>query len=154
MIRSMIHINTRQDPNRKALSFLNEGTGSHHIDWLSIFFLFPNLCFHTFNRKRNETKLSSLRKKSINDELQNFSLPANNCGGLVEVKHGFKPMSEDQYAQGKTQDKKSKEQPTSTFIVPKNLEKKLHLNSGLSGFFAQKKGSGSKKCQKQNQQHK
>ena len=32
MIRSMIHINTRQDPNRKALSFLNEGTGSHHID--------------------------------------------------------------------------------------------------------------------------
>ena len=96
----------------------------------------------------------SLGKKSINHELQNFSLPANDGGGWVEVKHGFKSMSEDPSAKSKTQDKKSKEQPTNTFIVPKNLEKKLHLNSGLSGFFAQKKGSGSKKCQKQNQQHK
>ena len=32
MIRSMIMIHTRQDPNRKSLAFLNEDAGSHHID--------------------------------------------------------------------------------------------------------------------------
>jgi len=41
----------------------------------------------------------------------------------------------------KRPDKKSKVQPTNTFIVPNNLEKKLHLNSGLSGFFAKKKAA-------------